>query len=302
MKKTLIVIAGPTAVGKTEIAIRLAQYFNTSIVSADSRQCYREMRIGTAVPEDAELQTVPHFFIHSHSVLNSLNVGDYEELALNYLEQIFQEKDVAVLVGGTGLYIKALCEGIDEMPTIEKSIQEEVSLLFENKGIEGLQFALKEEDPEFYEKGEVQNPHRAIRALSFKRSVGTSILNYRTGKIKNRPFQIVKIALELPRTELYECINQRVEKMMQEGLLDEVKGLHHLKHLKNLQTVGYTELFDYIDGEYSLDTAVQLIQQHSRNYAKRQLTWLRKDKEFHWFSPKDYPQILQKVKDLLPSL
>lgn len=302
MKKTLIVIAGPTAVGKTEIAIRLAQYFNTSIVSADSRQCYREMRIGTAVPEDAELQIVPHYFIHSHSVHQSLNVGNYEELALNYLKQIFQEKDIAVLVGGTGLYIKAVCEGIDEMPAIEQKVQEEVNLLFQQEGMEGLQCALKEEDPEFYENGEIQNPHRAIRALSFKRSVGATILNYRTGQVKKRPFRIIKIALELPRAELYERINQRVEKMMQEGLLEEVKTLYHLKHLKNLQTVGYTELFDYLEGKCSLDSAVQLIQQHSRNYAKRQLTWLRKDKEFHWFSPNDFPQILQKIKELLPFL
>jgi tRNA dimethylallyltransferase len=279
---TVYVIAGPTAVGKTAIAIELARRLGTSIISADSRQCYREMTIGTAKPTEGELAQAHHYFINSHSVTEHLTTADFERLALSYLEDIFKTSDKAVVCGGTGLYIKSLCEGIDEMPDVDVAIEREVNEQYQQHGIEWLQSAIQQEDPEFYQQGEIQNPVRMIRALSFVRSTGNSILNYRTGAKMVRPFNIIKIALELPREVLYERINRRVDIMMEQGLLEEVKQLYPQRHLKNLQTVGYSELFDYIDGKYTLDEAIDKIKQHTRNYAKRQLTWFRKDKEFHW--------------------
>lgn len=290
----MYVIAGPTAVGKTAIAIQLAQRLGTSIISADSRQCYREMTIGTAKPSGEELQQVHHYFINSHSVREHLNTADFERLALGYLQDIFKRSDSAVVCGGTGLYIKSLCEGIDEMPDIDKVVEQEINDQYQQKGIEWLQKAVQQEDSEFYKQGEIQNPVRLIRALSFVRSTGNSILNYRTGTKVNRPFNIIKIALELPREVLYTRINRRVDIMMEQGLLEEVKTLYPQRHLKNLQTVGYSELFDYMDGKYSLEEAIDKIKQHSRNYAKRQLTWFRKDKEFHWLEADD-TQVIDKI-------
>ncbi|HXS35085.1 MAG TPA: tRNA (adenosine(37)-N6)-dimethylallyltransferase MiaA [Flavipsychrobacter sp.] len=280
--KKVYVIAGPTAVGKTAIAISLAERLQTDIISADSRQCYKEMTIGTAKPTKEELQKVRHYFIDEFSITESLTAADFERLALGYLDEIFKEKDVAVVCGGTGLYIKALCEGLDAMPDVDDAIAHEINELYETNGLEWLQQSVQYEDPEYYKQGEIKNPARLIRALIFKRSTGESIVNFRTGDKKNRPFEIVKVGLELHRDVLYERINQRVDKMMEEGLLDEVKGLYAQKQLKNLQTVGYSELFDYIDGSYSLEEAVSKIKQNTRNYAKRQMTWFRKDKEMNW--------------------
>jgi tRNA dimethylallyltransferase len=281
------IIAGPTAVGKTSVAIQLARHLHTSIISADSRQCYKEMTIGTAKPTDEELSQVKHYFIDEFPVTTSLTVGDYEKLALSYLDDIFKNHETAVVCGGTGLYINALTEGIDTMPEIDEAISSEINNSYKEKGIEWLQQAVKAEDPEFYATGEIQNPARLIRALIFKRSTGESILNYRTGIKKERDFETIKIGLDLPRDLLYERINNRVDEMMQQGLLEEVKTLYPLRHLKNLQTVGYSELFDYINGKYSLEDAVDKIKQHTRNYAKRQLTWFRKDKEMHWLNADD---------------
>lgn len=284
---TVYVIAGPTAVGKTAIAIQLAQRLGTSIISADSRQCYREMTIGTAKPTEEELAQVHHYFINSHSVTEHLTTADFEQLALGYLQDIFKTNTSAVICGGTGLYIKSLCEGIDEMPDVDEAIEQEVNEQYRQHGIAWLQAAIQLEDPEFFKQGEIQNPVRMIRALSFIRSTGKSILNYRTGTKAPRPFNIIKIALDLPREVLYKRINHRVDIMMEQGLLDEVQKLYPQRHLKNLQTVGYSELFDYMDGKYTLQEAVDKIKQHSRNYAKRQLTWFRKDKEFHWLRADD---------------
>ena len=240
------------------------------------------MTIGTAKPTKEELQKVRHYFIDEFSITESLTAADFERLALGYLDEIFKEKDVAVVCGGTGLYIKALCEGLDAMPDVDDAIAHEINELYETNGLEWLQQSVQYEDPEYYKQGEIKNPARLIRALIFKRSTGESIVNFRTGDKKNRPFEIVKVGLELHRDVLYERINQRVDKMMEEGLLDEVKGLYAQKQLKNLQTVGYSELFDYIDGSYSLEEAVSKIKQNTRNYAKRQMTWFRKDKEMNW--------------------
>jgi tRNA dimethylallyltransferase len=292
--KTVYIISGPTAVGKTAIAIELAQRLNTSVISADSRQCYKEMSIGTARPSKEELEAVKHYFIAEFSVTESLTAADYERLALGYLERIFQNTTSAIICGGTGLYIKALTEGIDEMPEVNEDIVEEVNNGYKEHGIEWLQEAIRNEDPWFHQSAEKDNPARLIRALVFRRSTGESILSYRTGEKRERDFNIIKIGLELPREVLYERINKRVDMMMDQGLLEEVKSLYPQRQLKNLQTVGYTELFDYLDGQCSLEDAIDKIKQHSRNYAKRQMTWFKKDKEIHWVSADD-PEVVEKI-------
>lgn len=280
--------------GKTAIAIALAKRLGTEIVSADSRQCYREMSIGTAKPSEEELSAVKHHFIDIHSVTTALDAADYETLALGYLQNIFATHDAAVVCGGTGLYIKALCEGLDTMPAVSDEVVHDVNNEYETRGLQWLQHAVMEEDPDFYKEGEIKNPARLLRALIFKRSVGESIINYRTGEKKKRDFRIVRVGLELPREVLYERINTRVDKMMENGLLDEVRNLYSLRHLKNLQTVGYSELFEHIEGLYTLQEAVDKIKQNTRHYAKRQMTWFRKDKEMHWLQADD-PQVLDKI-------
>lgn len=279
---TVYIIAGPTAVGKTDIAIRLAEKLNTEIVSADSRQCYKGMGIGTAKPSPEELARVKHSFIDEFPVEEHITAADYETMSLLYLKNIFKTHDTAVVCGGTGLYIKALCEGLDEMPAVNEDIAAAVDADYKEEGIAWLQYAVQQEDPLFWQQGETQNPARLMRALVFIRSTGESIIHYQTGEKKTRPYRFVKIALELPREELYARINMRVDKMMDAGLLQEAQALYNKRHLKNLQTVGYSELFDYIDGKYSLEEAVDKIKQHTRNYSKRQLTWFRKDKSFIW--------------------
>jgi len=292
--KTAYIIAGPTAVGKTAIAIALAKRLGTEIVSADSRQCYREMSVGTAKPSAEELAAIKHHFIDTHSVTTALDAADYETLALGYLQDIFATHDAAVVCGGTGLYIKALCEGLDTMPAVSDEVVRDVNNEYETRGLQWLQHAVMEEDPDFYKEGEIKNPARLLRALIFKRSVGESIINYRTGEKKKRDFRIVRVGLELPREVLYERINMRIDKMMQDGLQDEVRNLYSLRHLKNLQTVGYSELFEHIEGLYTLQEAVDKIKQNTRHYAKRQMTWFRKDKEMHWLQADD-PQVVEKI-------
>lgn len=297
-RPSLIVIAGPTAVGKTDIAIRVALQLDTEILSADSRQCYQGMVIGTAQPTPEELVQVPHHFINDQPITECITAADYELIALKHLEDIFSRRQTAVLCGGTGLYIRALCDGLDEMPATDPQIVQEVNDTYQHKGLSWLQERVEEEDPLFFSSGETSNPARLLRALSFVRSSGSSILRYRTGHKKERPFRIIKTALELPRELLYERINRRVELMMEAGLEAEVRRLLPYRHGKNLNTVGYSELFNYLDGRCSLEEARTLIAQHSRNYAKRQLTWLRKDPEFHWFRADD-PGVVQQIVDLL---
>lgn len=294
LSKTVYVIAGPTAVGKTSVAIALAQKLHTAIISADSRQCYREMTIGTAKPSTEELTAVRHYFVNEYSVADSLTAADFETLALQYLDEIFTHSNAAVVCGGTGLYVKALCEGLDEMPEVDDKVVYDVNTEYALNGLSWLQQRVKLEDEAFYATGEIKNPARLLRALIFKRSTGASITNFRKGEKKQRNFHCIKIGLELPREELYARINARVDNMMLHGLLNEVKGLYSLKEHKNLQTVGYTELFNYLDGVYDLDEAVSKIKQHTRNYAKRQMTWFRKDEQMHWFNADD-PQLLEKI-------
>jgi tRNA dimethylallyltransferase len=292
--KTLIVVAGPTAVGKTVAAIELAKHFNTVVVSADSRQFFREMAIGTAKPNVAELATVKHYFIDSHSIAEPFSVGDFEKQGLALLDKLFKTHDHVILAGGSGLYIKAICEGFDDLPTADPSIREKLNQELEEKGIESLQQKLKLADPVYYEEVDLDNPQRIIRALEVFESSGKPISSYRQATVNKRPFNIIKLALNLPREVLYNRINERVNIMVQQGLLAEVSELLPYRHLNALNTVGYTELFDYFDGKTSLDKAIEMIKQNTRRFAKRQLTWFRKDGLFHWFLAND-PDLLDQM-------
>jgi len=291
--KNVIAVVGPTAVGKTSCGIRLAEHFQTEILSADSRQCYRELNIGVARPSDEELQQVPHHFIASHSIHEDLTAADYETYALNSSAQLFQEKNQLILVGGTGLYIKAFASGLDPIPEVAPAIRQQVIGLYAEKGIHGLQAELIRLDPEFAQEGEMQNPQRMMRALEVMITTGMSIVAYRSGSDKTRPFGIRWVGLELPREELIRRIDERVETMMQNGLLQEVQALYAHRTLNALQTVGYRELFDHLSGRCSLDEAVERIKISTRQYAKRQLTWFRKVPDMHWFHPSDETGILK---------
>ncbi|HTI07737.1 MAG TPA: tRNA (adenosine(37)-N6)-dimethylallyltransferase MiaA [Puia sp.] len=375
---TVIVIAGPTAVGKTAAAIRLAQSLHTEIISADSRQCFTELNIGVAKPTPEELQAVHHYFINSHSIRQEVNAALFEELALQWTDEIFRKQvaagpsapgqpgplarpapplpaaphapvtpasparpapaidqpassmtsplndpspagapapgafapapaapgqpavapaapaalllgqPTAVMVGGTGLYIKAFCEGLDEIPSIRPGIREQVLALYVASGIEGLQHQVKSEDPAFYTEGEIHNPQRLMRALEVVRSTGQSILSFRNRPKQQRPFRIKKIGLHLPKEGLHQRIHDRVDQMMDQGLLEEVKSLLPYKEVNALQTVGYRELFDYLDGKCSLSQAVDEIKKNTRHYAKRQMTWFRKDPSIQWVDAREF--------------
>jgi tRNA dimethylallyltransferase len=280
--KTLFVVAGPTAVGKTAIAIELAKKLNTEIISADSRQFYREMSIGTAKPSPDELAQAKHHFVDSHSIKDSFSVGDFEEQGLALLEEIFKKHDTAILVGGSGLYIKAICEGFDKLPSASPEVRDKLNLEFKNEGIIPLQEKLKAADPVYYSEVDLNNPQRLVRALEVFESTGMPFSSYRKSTINARPFQCVKIALDLPREILYQRINQRVDDMVKQGLIDEVRSLLPYRHLNALNTVGYRELFDYFDGKISFENAIELIKQNTRRFAKRQMTWFRKDEEIRW--------------------
>ncbi len=282
---TVIIISGPTAVGKTSFAIDLAKHFQTDIISADSRQCYKEMKIGVARPSDGELAEVKHYFIASHSITDDLNAGSFEKYALAAADKIFQKNTVAIMVGGTGLYIKAFCEGIDPMPVVPDEIRKQVIEGYEQKGLIWLQKELQQKDPAFWEVAEQQNPQRLMRALEVLYATGQSIMVYRTAKKTERPFRVTKIGLELPKEELHERIHMRVGKMMEDGLLEEVKTLTPYRSYNALQTVGYKEIFDHLDGKTSLEEAVTHIKTNTRQYAKRQMTWFKKDKEIQWMPP-----------------
>ena len=292
MKKTCIIISGPTAVGKTSAAIQVARHFKTEIISADSRQCYRELHIGVAKPSPEELASVKHHFINSHSIHDEVSAAGFEQYALQCVHTIFQQHDVAVMTGGTGLYIKAFCEGIDEIPPILPGIRENIMADFERSGLPWLQQQVKEEDPLYYSTGETQNPQRLMRALEVMRSTGRSIRSFQQGKKTTREFRIIRTALELPKEELHRNINHRVDAMMEQGLLEEAQSLLPWRHLNALQTVGYTELFDYLDGKSTLEQSVEAIKKNTRQYAKRQMTWFRRDKEISWFTPQDIRSLI----------
>lgn len=285
MEKTCIIIAGPTAVGKTAAAIDIARRFNTSIISADSRQCFKEMTIGVAKPSVEELQQVHHYFINSHSIHNEVNAAVFEQYALQAVNEIFQQHDVAVVTGGTGLYIKAFCEGLDDMPPVSPEIRQAITEQYEQHGLAWLQQQVQQHDPLYYASGEIQNPQRLIRALEVKQATGESIRSFQQGKKATRHFRIIKYGLELPKPELHARINTRVDMMIQQGLIREVESLLPFKHLNALQTVGYSELFEYLEGKISLEQAIDRIKTNTRQYAKRQMTWFKRDTSIQWFAP-----------------
>ncbi|QEH43163.1 tRNA (adenosine(37)-N6)-dimethylallyltransferase MiaA [Chitinophaga sp. XS-30] len=283
MKPTVILLAGPTASGKTALAIRLAQQLGTEIISADSRQCYRELSIGTAKPAPEELAAVPHHFINSHSIHEEVNAAAYERLALQYLQDIFSRHPVAIVTGGTGLYIRALLEGMDEMPGIPPEIRTSIRAQYEEKGLAWLQETLRHRDPAFYANAEVMNPRRLLRALEVLDATGQSITTFRTATPQQRDFHIIRTAIHLPKALLHERIHQRVDMMMAAGLVDEVRSVTAYRHHNALQTVGYAEIFDHFDGKMSLPEAVEAIKTHTRQYAKRQMTWFRREEGTQWF-------------------
>lgn len=300
--KTLIVVAGPTAIGKTAIAIRLARHFHTEIISADSRQFYRETNIGTAKPTPEELAEVKHHFVNSHSITDSFTVGDFEEQALKLLDKLFKIHNVIVLTGGSGLYIDAVCKGFDNLPKAAPGIREELNAEYERKGLSFLQEELKRIDPDYYSTVDLANPQRIIRALEVFHTTGTLFSEYRKGSEKNRPFKIIKVGLNKERESLYQQINSRADLMIRNGLIEEATSLLPVRHLNALKTVGYSELFDYLDGNYSLEEAIDKIKQNTRNFAKRQLTWFRKDPQIEWFNPDQYADIVNYVDSQLVKL
>lgn len=295
LQKTVIIICGPTAVGKTALAIQIAKHFNTKIISADSRQCFKELTIGVAKPTIQELQSVEHFFINSHSIQQNIHAALFEQYALEKVQEIFTNQTVAVMVGGTGLYIKAFCEGLDDVPVIPDEIRENIIANYQANGLAWLQTQVKNIDDNFWQIAEQQNPQRLMRALEVKIFTGKSITSFRKGNVTKRNFQCIKIGLNIPREALYLNINKRVDAMMQEGLLDEVQQLLAYQHFNALQTVGYKELFSFLQQQCSLQEAIENIKKNTRHYAKRQLTWFKKDKAIQWFQPNDVTNILAAI-------
>lgn len=292
----LIIINGPTAVGKTALSIHLAKAFETVILSCDSRQFFREMNIGTAKPDAKELAAVPHHFINNLSIFDTYTVGDYEKEALTLLEGLFQKHDVVIMAGGSSLYVKAVCEGLDPFPNVDPVIRASLKKTYTLKGIGFLQSQIQQLDPVYYANVDQHNPQRLLRALEVCLSSGMPYSSFRTQTKKERPFQIIQIALEMERPVLYDRINRRVDLMLENGLLEEAQNLYAHKTLNALKTVGYKELFDHWDGNHTLDEAIELIKRNTRRYAKRQLTWLRKVGDIQWFSPKDHEAVAAYVQ------
>ena len=299
-KKTLITIVGPTAIGKTSLSILIASYFNTEIISCDSRQFYKEMTIGTAVPEKEELAVVPHHFIQNRSVFEDYNVGAYERDALNVLDTLFKKHNTVVMVGGSGLYVKSVLEGLDDFPKIDPSIRLELKHVLETEGIIPLQDQLKKLDVTTYNTIDIENPQRVIRALEI--CIGTNLpYSSYTGKLKKkRKFNSIVIGLNGEREKIYERINRRVDLMVEKGLLDEAQKLFPNKELNALQTVGYKELFSFFEEKVTKDEAIQEIKKNTRRFAKRQLTWFNKDASIYWFDfETDTDNILKKIEDVI---
>jgi tRNA dimethylallyltransferase len=297
--KTVVIVVGPTAVGKTAVAIGLAKHFRTGIMSADSRQCYKELNIGVARPSEEELSQVPHHFIASHSIHDNVTAATFEQFALEKVDELFQKKDIVIMTGGTGLYIKAFVEGLDEIPEVAEEIRKNIITRYESGGIEWLQREVEKKDPVFFQKGEVKNPQRLMRALEVIEATGKSILDFRKGKKVEREFNIVKVGLELPKERLHQNIQLRVDRMVEGGLVAEVKSLLPWKNLNALQTVGYSEIFEFLEGKIPLEQAKEKIRKNTRQYAKRQMTWFKKDKDIRWFAPDDFEKLKEHLDDAL---
>jgi len=296
MKKVLITVVGPTAIGKTKLAIDLATYFKTEIISADSRQFYKEMTIGTAVPSRDELDSVPHHFIQHKSIHEAYNVGDFEKDALKILDNLFKKHDYVVMAGGSGLYIDAVIRGLDTFPEVDSEIRANLNTSLKKEGIEVLQNQLKELDPQYYAQADIQNPHRIIRALEICLGTGKSYSSFINKKKVPRPFCTIMVGLSTERSILYDKINKRVDTMIKNGLVEEARSLYKYKNLNALQTVGYTEFFNFFDGKWDLDFAISEIKKNTRRFAKRQLTWFRKNKNIVWAEKKtSFEEIIDKI-------
>lgn len=289
----LIIVTGPTAVGKTPVAIQLSKHLGTEIINADSRQVYREMRIGTAMPTLAQQADVKHHLIGHRSVHEPYNASLYEQESIGLIHKLFKHYETVVMSGGSGMYIDAVCYGIDDIPTVDPAVRARLNRDLSSEGLKSIQARLLRSDPEYYSKADLNNPKRLLKALEISEMTGRPYSSFLTGKAKKREFGIIRLGLDLPRDELHGRINRRVDSMMAEGLLDEVRRLYPYRQLNALNTVGYKEIFGYMENACSLDEAVQLIKSHTRQYARRQLTWFRKDKQTNWFSPSDIPAMLK---------
>lgn len=295
LNKTLVVIVGPTGIGKTSLAISLASLFSTEIISADSRQFFKEMEIGTAKPSAEELAAAPHHFINSHSISTLFSTGDFEIQALQLINRLFETHGLLIMAGGSGLYIDALCHGLDDLPDTDLDIRKQLNQQLILEGIDSIKEQLSICDPEYYQKVDQANPQRLIRGLEFYLSTGTKLSGYFTNSKKIRPFNVIKIGLNMERSELYNRINKRVDQMMEKGLLDEVRSLLPYRAYNALNTVGYSELFNYLDGNITLTAAVDSIKQNTRRFAKRQLTWFRRDESIVWFEPNQVNAIIDYI-------
>lgn len=297
MQKKLVVIVGPTGVGKTKVAIELAKHFGSEIISADSRQIFKEFSIGTATPTQNELSQVKHHLIQTHTITNEYNASKFETESLNLIDDLFRIHNILFLAGGSMLYIDAICNGIDIMPDADKEIRSELKLKLKNEGIESLRLQLKQLDPDYYQIVDLKNPNRLLHAVEICLTTGKPYSSFRTNSKKKRSFSITKIGLDLERAELHDRINRRVDKMIADGLENEAKQLWQFRHLNALNTVGYREFFDYFEGKTDLATAMELIKRNSRRYARKQLTWFRNDTDVNWFHPDNVCAITEFIEN-----
>lgn len=296
MNKTLVVIVGPTAIGKTSVTIALAKKFGSQIISADSRQVFKEMTIGTAVPSAAELKAIKHHLIQHKSIHDLYNASAYEQDALKKIYELFEKQDVVFLTGGSGMYIEAVCSGIDDMPDIAPEIRQKVTQLLHVEGIEALQSIIKEEDPEYFHEIDVQNPARLVRGVEMLWQTGKPFSLFRHKKTRQRDFRIIRIALDMDRAILHNRINQRVDLMLNDGLLNEVEQLVPFQNLVPLKTVGYQEYFDFLNDKCTLDQATELVKRNTRRYARKQLSWFRRNKNTQWFHPEQFDEIKKQIE------
>lgn len=297
MSKKLVVIAGPTAVGKTSVAIKLAQHYHTEIISADSRQIFRELEIGTAKPSAAELALVKHHFINTHSISEDYDAGAYGRDALGLIHELFRKYDTLILCGGSGLYIKAVLEGFDDMPDVPEVVREKWIAHYQQYGLPWLREKLREVDPTYYDVVDIQNPHRLIRALELFEVSGQPMHILRAKKKMEHEFEIIRIGLNLDREELYKRIDARMDAMIETGLFEEAERFYQQRELNALQTVGYREIFVFMEGKYDKEEAIRLLKRNSRRYAKRQLTWFTRDEEMHWFKPDQIEEMIQLIEN-----
>jgi tRNA dimethylallyltransferase len=295
MTKTLIVLVGPTGIGKTELCLKLAQHLQTEIISSDSRQIFKELKIGTAAPTLEQLALVKHHMVATHSVNDYYNAYEFEQDVLKLLEQFFVHHSQILMTGGSMMYVDAVCKGIDELPTIDTEVRQHVMDIHNNEGLEAVRRQLKMLDPAFYDQVDLKNHKRVMHAVEVCLMTGQPYSSLRTNSARKRPFNILKIGLDMDRETLYNRINQRVDIMVKDGLFEEAKAFYHLKDINALNTVGYKEIFAHWDGEYDADTAIELIKRNSRRYAKRQLSWFRRDKEINWFHPAQTDEIIKFV-------